>query len=146
MAELQQDVGKCGAVQLARAELSLVFPDASGLFRGGFLTHVPEEDRFSCVICHITGAENHWIGLLSRLRSVYGRAAGSGKEVPACFRSIAVVASAEGDYSFPSMGEIRDRQNIYTEGKAGLTSPRGSVVRGENELYCVDYGGMQSYG
>ena len=47
------------------------------------------------------------------------------------------------DYSFPSMGEIRDRQDIYTDGKAVLDSPLGSMMRGENRLYRVDYGGMQ---
>ena len=41
------------------------------------------------------------------------------------------------------MGEIRDRQDIYTDGEAVLDSPLGSVVRGENGLYRVDYGGVQ---
>ena len=99
--------------------------------------------EFSYVIRHIPGAENHWGDLLSRLRSVGGGAADSGEEVPVCVRSIAVVAPTDADYSFPSMGEIRDRQDIYTDGKAVLDSPLGSVVRRENGLYRVDYGGMQ---
>ena len=99
--------------------------------------------EFSYVIRHIPGAEHHWGDLLSRLRSVGGRAADSGKEVPVCVRSIAVVVPTGADYSFPSMGEIRDRQDIYTDGKAVLDSPLGSVVRGENGLCRVDYGGMQ---
>ncbi|CAM9748185.1 unnamed protein product [Ascophyllum nodosum] len=41
------------------------------------------------------------------------------------------------------MGEIRDHQDIYTDGKAVLDSPLGSVVRGENGLYRVNYGEMQ---
>ena len=81
--------------------------------------------------------------MLSRLRSVAGGATDSGEEVPVYVRSIAVVAPTEDDYSFPSMGEIRDRQEIYTDGKAVLDSPLGSVVRGENGLYRVDYGGVQ---
>ena len=60
-----------------------------------------------------------------------------------CVRSIAVVAPTDADYSFPSMGEIRDHQDIYTDGKAVLDSPLGSVERGENGLYRVYYGGMQ---
>ena len=99
--------------------------------------------EFSYVIRHIPGAENHWGDFLSRLRSVGGGAADSGEEVPVYVRSIAVVAPTDADYSFPSMGEIRDRQDIYTDGKAVLDSPLGSVVRGENGLYRVDYGGMQ---
>ena len=43
---------------------------------------------------------------------------------------------------FLSMGKIRDRQGTYTDYKAILESPLGSVVRGENGLYRVDYGGM----
>ena len=39
--------------------------------------------------------------------------------------------------------EVIARQNINTDGKAVLDSPLGSVVRGENGLYRVDYGGMQ---
>ena len=35
------------------------------------------------------------------------------------------------------------RQDIYTDGKEVLDSPLGSVVRCENGLYRVDYGGMQ---
>ena len=61
-----------------------------------------------------------------------------------CVRFIDVVAPTDADSSFPSMGGIRDRQGIYTaDGKALLHSPLGSVVRGENGLYRVDYGGMQ---
>ena len=33
--------------------------------------------------------------------------------------------------------------DIYIDGKAVLYSPLGSVVRGENGLYRVDYGGMK---
>ena len=99
--------------------------------------------EFSYVIRHIPGVENHWGDLLSRLRSVGGGATDSGEEVPVYVRSIAVVAPTDDDYSFPSMGEIRDRQEIYTDGKAVLDSPLGSVVRGENGLYRVDYGGVQ---
>ena len=39
--------------------------------------------------------------------------------------------------------EVIARQDIYTNGKVVLDSPLGSVVRGENGLYRVDYGGMQ---
>ena len=39
------------------------------------------EDLFSYVIRHIPGAENHWVDLLSRLRSAGGGAAESGEEV-----------------------------------------------------------------
>ena len=40
--------------------------------------------------------------------------------------------------------EVIARQNIYTtDGKAVLDSPLGSVVRGENGLYRVDYGGCR---
>ena len=99
--------------------------------------------EFSYVIRHIPGAENHWGGFLSRLRSIGGGAADSGEEVPVCVRSIAVVAPTDADYSFPSMGEIRGRHGIYTDGKAVLDSPLGSVVRGEDGLYRADYGGMQ---
>ena len=60
-----------------------------------------------------------------------------------CVRSIAVVAPTDADYSFPSTGENRDRQDIYTDGKTILDSSLGNVVRGENGLYRVDYGGMQ---
>ena len=72
-----------------------------------------------------------------------GGAADSGEEVPVCVRSISVAALADADYSFPSMGIIRDRQNIYTGGKAILDSSLGSVLHGENGLYRVDYGEMQ---
>ena len=34
----------------------------------------------------------------------------------------AVVALADANYSFSSMGKIRDRQNIHTDGKAALDS------------------------
>ena len=60
-----------------------------------------------------------------------------------CVRSIAVVAPTDADYSFPSMGDVWDRQDIYTDGNAVLDSPLESVVRGENGLYRIDYGGMQ---
>ena len=102
--------------------------------------------EFSYVFRHIPGAENHWGDLRSRLRYVGGGAAESGEEVSVCVRSIAVVASTDVDCSFPSMGKIRDRQDIYTDGKAVLDSPLGSVVRRENGLYRVVYGGMQVYG
>ena len=102
----------------------LMFSDASDLFWGSFLTQVPEEDLLSYVIRHIPGAKNYWGDLLSRLRSVCGGAAGSCEKVPVCVRSIAVVALADADYSFPSMGEIRDRQNIYTGDKGVLDSPQ----------------------
>ena len=72
-----------------------------------------------------------------------GGAADSGEEVPVCVRSIAVVAPTDADYSFPSMGGVRDRQDIYTDGEAILDSPLGSVVHGKNGLYRFDYGGMQ---
>ena len=98
--------------------------------------------EFSYVIPHIPGTEAHWGDLLSRLRSVGGGAADSGEEVPVCVRSIAVVAPTDADYSFPGMGKIRDRQDIYTDGKAVLDSLLGSVMRGENGLYRVDYGVM----
>ena len=97
--------------------------------------------ELSYVIRHIPGAENRWGDLLSRLRS-FGGAADSGEEVPVCVRSIAVVAPTDADYSFLSMGKIRDRQDIYTDYKAILESPLGSVVRCENGLYRVDYGGL----
>ena len=97
--------------------------------------------EFSYVIRHIPGAENRWGDLLSRLRSV-GGAADSDEEVPVCVRSTAVVAPTDTDYSFLSLGEIRDRQDIYTDCKAILDSQLGSVVRGENGLYRVNYGGM----
>ena len=71
-------------------------------------------NEFSYVIHHILGAGNHRGDLLSRLRAVGGQAADYGEEVPVCVRSIAVVAPTGADYSFPSMGEIRDRQDIYT--------------------------------
>ena len=58
-------------------------------------------------------------------------------------RSVAVIASADADYSFPSMGEIQDRQDIYTDSRAVLDSSLGSVVHGESGLYRVDYGRMQ---
>ena len=100
--------------------------------------------EFSYVIRHIPGVENHWRDLLSWLRSVGGGAPDSGQEVPVCARSIAVVAPRDADYPFSSMGEIWDRQGIYTtDGKGVLDSPLGSVVRYENGLYRVDYGGMQ---
>ena len=99
-------------------------------------------NEFSSIIRHIPGAENHWGDMLSRLPSVGGGAADSGEEVPVCVRSIAVVAPTGADYSFPSMGEIRDRQDIYTDDKAVLDSTLGNVVRGKNGLYRVDYGGM----
>ena len=76
--------------------------------------------KFSCVVHHIPGAENHRGVLLTRLASVSGRAAGSGDEVPVCVRSIAVIAPTDVDYSFSRMDKIRDRHNIYTDGKAGL--------------------------
>ena len=38
-----------------------------------------------------------------------------------CVRSMAVIARADVDYSFPSMGENRERQDIYTDGKVGLS-------------------------
>ena len=69
-------------------------------------------------IRHIPGAENNWGDFLSQLRSVGGGAADSREEVPVCVRSIAVVTPTDADYSFPSMGEIRDRQDIDTDGKA----------------------------
>ena len=72
-----------------------------------------------------------------------GGAADSDEEVPACALSIAVVAPTDADCSFPSMGEIRDRQDIYTDGEAILDSPLGSVVHGKNGLHRVNYGGMQ---
>ena len=99
--------------------------------------------EFLYVIRHIPGAENHWGDLGSRLRSVGGGAADSGEEVLVWVRSIAVVAPTDADYSLPSVGEIRDCQDIYTDGKAVLDSPLGSVVRGQNGLDSVDYGGMQ---
>ena len=98
---------------------------------------------FSCVIRHIPVAENHWRDLVSRLQSVGGGAADSGEEVPGCIRSIAVVAPTDADYSFPSLSKIRDRQDIYTDGKAVLDLPLGSVMRVENRLYCISYGGIQ---
>ena len=99
--------------------------------------------QFSHVIGHIPGAEYHWGDLLSRLRSVRGGAAASGEEILVRVRSIAAVAPTDADYSFPSMGEIRDRQDIYTDGKAVVDSPLGNVVHGKNGLYRFDYGGMQ---
>ena len=81
--------------------------------------------------------------MLSRLRFVGGGAADPGEKVSVCVRSITVVASTDADYPFPSMGEIWDRQGIYTDGKRVLDSPLRSVVRGENGLYRVDYGDMQ---
>ena len=79
----------------------------------------------------------------SRLRSVGGEAADSAEEIPVCVRSIAVVVPTDADYSFPSMGIIRDHQDIYTDGKAVLDSPLEIVARGGNGSYRVDYGGMQ---
>ena len=58
-------------------------------------------------------------------------------------QSIVVVAPVDVDYSFPRMGEIRDCQDIYTDGNAVWDSPLESVARGESGLYRVDYGGMQ---
>ena len=51
----------------------------------------------------------------------------------------AVVAPTAADYSFPSMGEICDSQDIYTDGKAILNSALESGVHGENGLYRVGY-------
>ena len=56
-------------------------------------------------------------------------------------RSIAVVAPTDAASSFPSVDGIRNRQDIYIDGKTVLDSPLGSVVRVENGLYLVDYGG-----
>jgi len=46
---------------------------------------------FSYVIRHIPGRENHWGGMLSRLRYVDDEAADSGVEAPVCIRTIADV-------------------------------------------------------
>ena len=78
---------------------------------------------------------------LSRLRSVGVGAADSGEEAHVDVRSIAVAAPTDVDYSFSSMGEIWDRQDIYTDGQVVLDSALGSVVCGENGLYRIDYGG-----
>ena len=58
-------------------------------------------------------------------------------------RSIAVAVPTDTDYSFPSIGEIRDLQDIYTDGKAVVDSPLGNAVHGKNGLYRIDYGRMQ---
>ena len=99
--------------------------------------------EFPYVIHHIPGVENHCGDLLPRLRPVGGGAADSGKEVPVCVRFIAVVAPTDVDYSFPSMSETWDHQDSYTDGIAILDSTLGSVGRGENGLYRIDFGGMQ---
>ena len=76
--------------------------------------------ELSYIIRHIPGGQNHWADLLSRLRSV-GGAVDSGEEIPVCVLSIAVVAPTYADYSFPNMGKIRNRQDIYIDGKAVWT-------------------------
>ena len=46
-----------------------------------------------------------------------------------------VVAPTDADLVFPSMGKMRDHQDIYTGGNEALDSLLVSVVRGENRLY-----------
>ena len=51
---------------------------------------------------------------------------------------------ARGPAMFMEVGdEVISRQDIYTDGKAVVDSPLGSVVRDENGLYRVDYEGIQ---
>ena len=58
---------------------------------------------------------------------------------------IPVVDMAHEPLGFVSGGFKGSQLNwdIYIDGKAVLDSPLGSVVRGENGLYRVDYGGMK---
>ena len=98
--------------------------------------------EFSYVIRRILGAENHWGDLLSRLRSV-GNSADSSEEVPVCVWSNAVVAPTDANFYFPSTGEVRNRQDITINGKAGLDSPLGSVVRGETGCITSTTGGCR---
>lgn len=81
----------------------------------------PEDAQNGACIRHMSGVDNHWGDLLSRLRSVGRGAAGSREEVSLCVRSIAVVATADDDYSIPSMGEIRDVKKSAVIGQRPVT-------------------------
>ena len=86
-------------------------------------------------IQHIPGEDNHSGDLLSRWRVL-------DSEGPLVrVNVIAVVAPPTGDYQMPSKSEIKDRQNAVARGQVQVATPLGTVIRGEDRVYCVSYQG-----
>ena len=91
--------------------------------------------QFNYVIQHIHGEDNRWGDLLSRWRVLDSE----GLLVRA--NVIVVVAPPTGDYQMPSKGEIKDSQDAVARGQVEVTTPLGTVTRGEDGLYRMSYQG-----